>query len=827
MSHPVPPPKLPAIVQNLPPQMPSDGSRVKSPVVVSQSTTANSSASPKTRESTTPKPTTDTAKSAAILGSEVGVGYPVEQFEVINDDTGFVKAATPVKPAPPSSSVESRNRAIAALKKALATSKRQQRQTNLARSQKPIPAFRPSTSVVVNQRLVSQIVAPPTPTNRPLNNASESPFQPQEIDFQAPAPKEQRPSKPSQATPQPSSQPAGTAPARRIVEVSSDRQEYDAQRQIITAEGNVTVRIEDAVLDADRLQVSLPNLIAVGEGNVAFTRGQQVLRGQRFTYNIVQNTGNVQNGSGAIYIPTASADFSDTLPTDVTAGRIAPRPLSDRITANQPLQNVSGAGGTNIVFGAGGRGRNIPGLQEGGDVRRLRFEANQINFYPEGWKANDVRITNDPFSPPELELRANTVTLTRETPLRDRIRTTGQRLVFDQGLSLPVPRNQAVIDRTERESSPGLFQLGYDGVDRGGLYIERGFPILNNEAVQFNLKPQFYVQRSVEEGVDPSAFGLRANLRANAGPRTALTGIATFTNLDLDQFEDNFRSSLRLQQLVGTRLPHTVSLEYSYRDRLYNGTLGYQDVQSSIGALVTSPAIPLGDTGIALSYQAGFQYVNADTDRLELLEPDRENNRTSLSRFQGSFALDRRFPIWQGQALPATREAGLRYTPAPVVPYLAAIAGVRGTSSFYSNGDNQSVLIGTIGLEGQIGHLSRSFLDYTAFNIRYSDGLRDGISPFLFDRAADTRVIDFGFTQQIYGPLLVGFQTAINLENNETLSTDYILEYRRRTYGILLRYNPELEIGSIGLRISDFNWSGGADPFSNNEVRPVVGGVRQ
>jgi hypothetical protein len=635
-------------------------------------------------------------------------------------------------------------------------------------------------------------------------------------------------------TPQPANQrsqptqPAGTAPTkRRIVEVSSDRQEYDAQRQIITAEGNVTVRLEDTVLDADRLQVSLPNLIAVGEGNVAFTRGQQVLRGQRFTYNIVQNSGNIQNGRGAVYIPTASADFSDTLPTDVTAGRIAPRPPSDRITANQPLQNVSSAGGTNIVFGGGGRGRDIPGLQEGGDVRRLRFEANQINFYPEGWKANDVRITNDPFSPPELELRANTVTLTRETPLRDRIRTTGQRLVFDQGLTLPVPRNQAVIDRTERESSPGLFQIGYDGVDRGGLYIERGFPIFNNEAVQFNLRPQFYVQRSVEEGVDPSAFGLRANLRANAGTRTALTGIATFTNLDLDQFEDNFRSSLRLQQLVGTRLPHTVSLEYSYRDRLYNGTLGYQDVQSSIGALVTSPAIPLGNTGISLSYQAGVQNVNADTDRLELLEPDRENNRTSLSRFQGSVALDRRFPLWQGKALPATREAGLRYTPTPVVPYLAAIAGVRGTSSFYSNGDRQSILLGTIGLEGQIGHFSRSFLDYTAFNIRYSDGLRDGISPFLFDRAADTRVIDFGFTQQIYGPLLVGFQTAINLENNETISTDYILEYRRRTYGIILRYNPELEIGSIGLRISDFNWSGGADPFSNNEVRPVVNGVRQ
>ena len=72
-----------------------------------------------------------------------------------------------------------------------------------------------------------------------------------------------------------------------------------------------------------------------------------------------------------------------------------------------------------------------------------------------------------------------------------------------------------------------------------------------------------------------------------------------------------------------------------------------------------------------------------------------------------------------------------------------------------------------------------------------------------------------------------GFQAAVNLDNNESLSTDYILEYSRRTYGVVLRYNPDLEIGSISLRISDFNWSGSTDPFSDSEVRPVVGGVKR
>jgi hypothetical protein len=158
---------------------------------------------------------------------------------------------------------------------------------------------------------------------------------------------------------------------------------------------------------------------------------------------------------------------------------------------------------------------------------------------------------------------------------------------------------------------------------------------------------------------------------------------------------------------------------------------------------------------------------------------------------------------------------------------LRAIAGVTGTTSYYTNGDDQSTLIGTVGLEGQIGHFSRPYLDYTAWNISYSQGFKSGLSPFLFDRAVDTKVLTAGITQQIYGPFRLGLQTSVNLDSGRASSTDYILEYNRRTYGITLRYNPVLELGAFSFRISDFNWSGGTDPFSDEQVKPVVGGVRQ
>lgn len=626
--------------------------------------------------------------------------------------------------------------------------------------------------------------------------------------------------------PQPA--PTSTTPeTRRVVEVIADTQEYDEQRRVVTAEGNVVVRFDGAVVDADRIQVSLDNLIAVGEGNVALTRGDQVLRGQRFTYNFVQDTGELLAGRGEIFIPTAQEDFA-FLPTDVTAGGVPARPPSDRIRANQPLTGVSSPGGIN--FGISGRtnATNVPRPEQGGQVRRVRFEAARINFYPRGWQASDVSLTNDPFSPPELELRADKVTLTRESPLQDRVRTENQRLVFDQGLSLPIPRNEQVIDRRERDATPGLVSFGFDGDQRGGVFVERRFEPINRENVSFSITPQFLAQKAVQEGVSnvPALFGLRTSLDATLSPRTTVEGSGTLTSFDLTDIEDNLKASLRLRQQVGdNRNPHNVTLEYSYRDRLYNGSLGYQTVQSSFGGVVTSPIIPLGQTGLNLSYQGGAQYITANTDREELLEPIRDNNRVSLGRLQASAALNGGLLLWQGKPLPPTATEGLRYTPNPVVPYLRAFGGLTGTTSYYTNGDNQTTLIGTIGLEGQIGHFSRSFLDYTAFNISYSQGLDSGESPFLFDRAVDTRTLSAGITQQIYGPFTFGVQTSVNLDTGEYISTDFILQYSRRTYGITLRYNPELELGGISFRLSDFNWTGGTNPFS--EVRPVVGGVSE
>lgn len=657
----------------------------------------------------------------------------------------------------------------------------------------------------------------------------KSPTEQQQFEIPAPG----TPPGPPQPKPKPATPGVRTAPSQRTVpfpvspadtiEIKADSQEFDEKQQIVTAVGRVVVRFRQTVIDADRAIVNLVTRQVVASGNVAYTRGQQVVRGQQMDFNLGLNSGSVEQASGEIFLPAAGSELTPTLPTDISAGTILEQPLSDRITSQQPLRGVKSPGAATVTIGGGGQ---LAAPQITGAVNRVRFEAERLEILPDGVRvATNIRITNDPFSPPELEYRAKTATIRRISPTAEELVTTKPRLVFDNRVKIPVYPRRQVFDSKQR-NGPCL-TFGYDVGDRGGLYAECAFEVLQNGPVRLSLTPQVYLQRVVEKHGGnpffPDSYGLKAKLDATLGPRTKLDGSAIF--LSFDNFpnlpENSFRGNLRLRQLIGN---HNLAAEYSYRDRLFNGSLGFQTVNSSLGAVLTSPVIPLGGTGINLSYQAGYQFINADTDRPDLLEPVRENNRIDLGRAQASVALSRGFNLWQGQPLPRTPTQGLKYTRTPVVPFLQLALGVRGVGSYYSSGDRQNSIASSIGIQGQFGHFSRPFLDYTGFNVTYTQVARDGISPYLFDRLVDLKVLSFGLVQQVYGGFRVGFQSAINLESRETISTNYTLEYSRRSYAIILRFNPERQVGSLTFRISDFNWNGTPEPFS--DVKTVEGGVR-
>lgn len=627
-----------------------------------------------------------------------------------------------------------------------------------------------------------------------------------------------------------------------VLELIADQQEYSTNNQVITATGKVVMRFANGVLLADRLQINLPDRFAVAEGNVSLKRGEQTLEGEKFEYYFVQDKGVIYNARGEIYQPTTGRDISPTLPTDPGGNVIPSQTLNERLINNQPLQRITtGDGyrfsaGTSLDlnrFGTAGS-NNI----NGGQVNRLRFQAKKIDFDSEGWNASKVRITNDPFSPPELEIQAETANYYNVAPLVDEVRLSEARVVLDQENTMPLFQERLVLDRRNRQ--PGILSFGYDGQDRGGLYVQSSFNILDTKSVRFDIKPQYLIQKALFPTAFPTAnlsdsqvcvicpasFGLISDLDVSFSDRTRLINTFNFSSLNLTEIDTSLRAKVALQNKIGDiSSPHDLRFEYNYRESLFNGSLGFQTVNSSLGAILVSPVIPLGDPSLSLSYQASIQDIQSETDQEELLTPVRDNNLVTLMRYQGAISLNKYYFLWMGEALEPKPDKGLRYTSTPVLPYLQVTTGVTGVTSFYSDGSSQPSVTGSIGLLGQFGHFSEPYLDYTGFNISYLQAIRGGVSPFLFDRFADTQVLSWGLTQQVYGPFRIGVQSAYSIDANKQISTELFIEYSRRTYNFMVRYNPQLQIGSINLRISDFNWSGNPGTFEGTDIRPVIQGV--
>lgn len=569
------------------------------------------------------------------------------------------------------------------------------------------------------------------------------------------------------------------APDEEVL-LSADSQEYEENGKIFLASGNVHLRFKNIELTADQLRVDLKTRIAVAEGNPKLRQGEQVLVGTRLEYNFAQRKGALFNAQGTIDTKSVGTTPTPPLGSDLTL------PLA--ADPNSPLEAVGGI---------------------------VRFKAEKLSFGPEGWVADNLRVTPDQFDPPELELLSPKATLRAIDARQNRLSIDGGSLLFDQNFSLPSPFYTNILDNRRRKAPN---EIGSDSFDKGGLYYQQNFYYDVAKNAELSISPQFYIQQALSQGntFDTVNVGLQAKLNVDYGNGQLTRLFSEINGLRLDDL--NNRTRFRLEHLVALG-DHTLTLNLSFRERFYNGPFLFQTVQSSYGATIDSPYVFLGDTGIRLTYQASYAYIHANSDRSNL------PGLPELSRFRLATALSKTIPLIEGFHAPYTKEY-LRYTFKPVVPGLWVDVGTNFTQSWYGNGDTQSYLTAYVNLRAVIGRFTEDFFDYTSLNLGYNNGIAGGSSPFLSDRIGTFQQINAGITQQVYGPFRVGVQTLYDPALNRTLDTYYTLSFDHRTYSVALIYNSVRQTGGIQLRIDEFNW--GTNPYGRpDQVTDVVGGVER
>jgi hypothetical protein len=466
-----------------------------------------------------------------------------------------------------------------------------------------------------------------------------------------------------------------------------------------------------------------------------------------------------------------------------------------------------------------------------GTISRWRMQANKITVTPDGWQADRAAFSNDPYTPAQAWMDAEGVVAKLEPNGDLVIQSSRNQLILEDRLPIPIQRNQRFEKKKKVESG---WVLASDGEDRDGAYIgynAKAISIGKNGTLK--LQPQFMVRRALDGTTDsyilpgqsagdpPSSqptrigdlFGLLARLESTA------LGFKVDATADISTFDpSNFANGTRSWGNVSRelRLPWIGSTTArgfaAYRYRVWNGSLGEEDVYSAVGvSLEQAQTLPnWGRLSNQLYWRAGIGNFQADEFQ--------STNLTELWR--GSFfaSLNSQLPLWTGKPVTPVTDSSSRYTPTPIVPGLTLNTNTTVSLAYFGDGSRQNLISFSGGPTLTLGRLQRNVLDYTQFTITGGGTLRDGVSPFSFDRAVDLATVGIGLTQQIVGPLLLSGGIGLNVDASSEFFGDTVdsyveLRWQRRAYELAVYYSPYQQLGGIRVKLNDFNFRGTGVPF--------------
>lgn len=495
-----------------------------------------------------------------------------------------------------------------------------------------------------------------------------------------------------------------------------------------------------------------------------------------------------------------------------------------------------------------------------GSISRIRFQSSKIMMLRDQWKANDVAFTNDPFTPANSWVYAKQV----EAKLDQRtgvfqINARRSNIVLDQRISIPTITNAAV-----GEEQAGIV-IDADQRDRNGVYLGYNLPLIKiGTKGKLQLQPQFLAQRAVAGRTDSyiqNGAGLgspRINQAIKASDLFGLDALLDLPisgaklNVDIsastfnpDNFVSGTRSTAQLSSPISFNAKNlaVLSLFSGYRQRVFNGSLGLQNLIWSYGARIASknqvnlktksliPNSPDIATAVSTTNQTfphfsplAFDWaLESGNYQANLFE---SQELATIWRSNFNYKLSTTFHLWKGKSIyNGFTPEGLRFSPTPIIPRLGLDFGVTGSLNYYGDSSRQNALTLWGGPSLVLGHLEKNWLDYTRFSIVMGNTFRSGVSPFGFDRAVDLRTIGFSASQQIFGPIIIEGGATFNIDSDSPFfgetSYSYIeMKIRRRSYEVGVFYSPYEGIGGIRLTLNDFNFTGTGTPFVPQPATP-------
>ncbi len=587
----------------------------------------------------------------------------------------------------------------------------------------------------------------------------------------------------------------------KLVELSKKQDELIIQsdkqsevNDVIYAEGNVTISYKGKLLKADNLIYDKLNEKISANGNISLIFGDQTFNASQFDYSFINEKGYLLDVKGSINTNT----------------------LIDNLYSNFSL---SDSNKIEKLFEL----KNKEVLYTPGKVENWLFFTDKVSIDGQKWKSKKAVFSNDLLELRQVKLVINSLEVISEA---DKLifKSSLNYLIFEEKITIPFWLGDRTLTKSgEFFDFENRWNLGYEDLDKDGYFIGRKLNSIDlSDDFVLDLEPQFLIQRTfkgytksfvkkddsitskrVKRNVSfEDYFALKSQIKGTVN-NWDLDIEKNLNSFDLDKFSDAFRLKTNLsRELNFFDSKWDKSFYGTYRERVWNGSLGEAEIYSGYGSKLQKENIWIVN-GIKkkeiLSF--GLAYLTAES----------LNTKNLVTNIKGNFfySLDQKFPISKKEPENKSIDTSYSYIQEPISKGFNLNKRLEVSYSFYEDGNHQEYLGIGIGPELILGNFKNKTLDYTRLSIFPFYKFDSGESVFKFDQNYDNFTLDFSLDQQIFGPVILKSLGTFNLTSD---SNDYgklidsiiSLNWRKRSYEFGIFYQPHNHTGGISFDLFGF-----------------------
>ncbi len=588
------------------------------------------------------------------------------------------------------------------------------------------------------------------------------------------------------------------------LKIFADKQ-YDFDKSIYLAEGNVKALINGGILRCDLLRYEKSTGILSAEGNVRFIKGRQYFRAKEFKFNLINKKGIIKNTYGILDVKNVLTD----LKVDTNANQ-----LETENTINSKENSIYNDG---IEFAFGNlrlsENKITRSNKSIGLINNWRFKSDSIVIEENGWRSNRIIFTNDPFDPHQISFEGIDVIAEEDDNGKLLITSSKTNLILENRTKIFLGKRIFVGSKKKKNR----FQFKFDPKDRDGLFLIRKIDTKSINNIKLDFQPQFLINRSIlgktysyknnqNKNINfYDLFGLNLKVKTN-NQNWDFESINDLNTLNTARIFEGLRHSAVFKRYFRIKGLEDINLNIftSYRSRAWNGTIGETEIKSAFGGFLENKYyFQTGKVKNNLNIRTGTAKYEA--------EQLKNDEIISLWRASLFSSLDSEYQIWRSNSKIINQHKVSQLSPVLINPELVLRTNINAAYFNYIDSVDQGFVKFSLGPEIRLGKLEREFLDYTKLSVMPGVKIKFGNSPFKFDNAIDLKTLKISLMQQIYGSLILDMISNINIDNDsenygEYYDTKFGLLWHKRSYECGIYYHPNNDSGGFYFRINGFKF---------------------